>query len=145
MFARQVPMVLKPSSVPEFTRTMQNEIIPLPPKQKGFKDEITAVGISLRDQKENAEAYNRTTYPQVLELLLSCWVNSGAKTYEVANATFHKIAARAAAAGYDRPYRSVGGGRPGPPILVRPRKNTRVADTQRRPEESKQWITRSGS
>jgi hypothetical protein len=109
MFARHVSMILKANSVAEFTRTIENEIIPLLRKQKGFKDEITlvvaggreAVGISLWDQKENAEAYNRTTYPQVLELLLARVVEGTpeVKTYEVANSTFHKIAARAAAGG----------------------------------------------
>ena len=108
MFARHVSMVLKPNSVAEFTRTMEKKIIPLLQKQKGFKGEIAlvvaggteAVGISLWDQKENAEAYSRTTYPQVLELLLAKVVEGTPeiKTYEVANSTFHKIAARAAAA-----------------------------------------------
>ncbi len=107
MFARHVSMVLKPNSIAEFTRTIENEIIPLLRKQKGFKDEITlvvaggkkAVGITLWDQKENAEVYNRTTYPQVQELLLAKVVEGTpkVKTYEVANSTFHKIAAAAAA------------------------------------------------
>ncbi len=107
MFARHVSMILKPNSVAEFTRTIENEIIPLLRKQKGFKDEITlvvaggkkAVGITLWDQKENAEVYNRTTYPQVQELLLAKVVEGTpkVKTYEVANSTFHKIAAAAAA------------------------------------------------
>ncbi|PYV22410.1 MAG: hypothetical protein DMG24_16880, partial [Acidobacteria bacterium] len=69
MFARSVSLRLKPNSVAEFTRTLENEIIPLLRKQKGFQDEITlvapggleAIGISLWDQKENAEAYSRTT------------------------------------------------------------------------------------
>ena len=76
-------------------------------KQKGFQDEITfvassgteAVGISLWDQKENAEAYNRATYPQVQKALARVVEGTPEiKTYEVANSTFHKIAARASAA-----------------------------------------------
>ncbi len=107
MFARHVSMVLKPNSVAEFTRTIENEIIPLLRKQKGFKDEITlivrdgteAVGISLWDQKENAAAYYRRTYPQVLELLARVVEGTPqVKSYEVTNSTYHKIAARAAAA-----------------------------------------------
>jgi hypothetical protein len=107
MFARHVSMVLKPNSVAEFTHTIENKVIPLLRKQKGFKDEITlivrdgteAVGISLWDRKENAAAYYRTTYPQVLELLAR--VIEGppeVKSYEVINSTYHQIAARAAAA-----------------------------------------------
>ena len=107
MFARHVSMYLKPHSATEFTRMIENEIIPLLRKEKGFKDEITfvvpdgteAVAISLWDQKENAEAYNRTTYPQVLELLLARVVEGTpqVRTYEVSNSTFHKIAAPALA------------------------------------------------
>src|SRR5216683_2465653 len=66
MFARKVSMHLK-DSVPEFTQTLEREVIPLLRKQKGFRDEITfvapggkeAFGISLWDQAENAESYNR--------------------------------------------------------------------------------------
>jgi len=106
MFARNVSMRLKPNSVAEFTKTLENEVIPLLRKQKGFQDEITfvvpggteAVGVSLWDQKENAEAYDRGTYPQVLNALSK--VIDGTprvQGYEVCNSTFHKIAARVAA------------------------------------------------
>jgi len=106
MFAQHVSLVLKPNSVAEFTRTIKNQIIPLLRKQKGFKDEITfvvsdgteALGITLWDQKENAAAYYRTTYPQVQELLEGVVeAIPEVKTYEVTNSTYHKIAARAAA------------------------------------------------
>ncbi len=106
MFARNVSMHLKPNSVAEFTRTLDQEIIPLLRKQKGFQDEITfvtsngteAVGISLWDQKENAEAYNRGTYPGIQKSLAKVVEGTPqVQTYEVANSTFHKIAARAAA------------------------------------------------
>jgi len=106
MFSRNVSMRLKPNSVAEFTKTLENEVIPLLRKQKGFQDEITfvvpggteAIGVSLWDKKENAEAYDRGTYPQVLNALSK--VTEGTPTvqgYEVSNSTFHKIAARVAA------------------------------------------------
>src|SRR5207253_8341489 len=77
MFARSVSLRLKPNNVAELTRTLENEIIPLLRKQKGFQDEITlvapggleAIGISIWDQKENAEAYSHTTYPEVQKAL----------------------------------------------------------------------------
>jgi hypothetical protein len=106
MFAQHVSVVLKPNSVAEFTRTIKNQIIPLLRKQEGFQDEITSVvsdgsealGITLWDQKENAAAYYRTTYPQVQELLAGVVeATPEAKNYEVTNSTYHKIAARAAA------------------------------------------------
>ena len=106
MFARNVTMHLKPNSVTEFTRTIEKEIIPLLRKQKGFQDELTfvipggreAVGVSLWERKEDAEAYNGGTYPQVLKALAT--VVEGipqVRNYEVANSTFHTIATVAAA------------------------------------------------
>ncbi len=106
MFARLVSMDLKPDSAVAFTRTIENEIIPLLRKQKGFEHEVTfvapngteAVEISLWDDRGNAQAYSRTTYPQVLELLSK--VTEGipvVMNYDVANSTLHTIADRAAA------------------------------------------------
>jgi hypothetical protein len=106
MFARNVSIHLKPNSIPEFTKVLENEVIPLLRKQKGFQDEITfvvpggleAVGISLWDQKENAEAYSGGAYPEVLKALAK--VTDGTprvQTYEVSNSTFHKIAVRVVA------------------------------------------------
>ena len=106
MFTRSVSMHLKPNNVTEFTRTIENEIIPLLRKQKGFQDEITlvasegltAIGISFWDQKENAQAYSRTTYPEVQKVLAKVLEGTPrVQTHEVSNSTFHKITARVAA------------------------------------------------
>ena len=106
MFARNVSLHLKPNSVAEFTRTIEKEIIPLLRKQPGFQDEIMfvasngleAVGISLWEEKENAEAYNRGTYPEVLKALAKVVEGTpGIQTYVVSNSTFHKIAVPVAA------------------------------------------------
>jgi hypothetical protein len=102
MFARRVLMHLKPNSVAEFTQRLEKEIIPLLRKQNGFQDEITfvapskteAFGISLWDKAENAEAYNRGTYPEVTKILARVVEGTPqVETYEVSNSTFHKIAA----------------------------------------------------
>src|SRR2546430_13290927 len=85
----------------EFTQRLEKDILPLLRKQKGFQDEITfvgqdgseAFGISLWDKAENAEAYNRGTYPEVTKILAT--LVEGApqvETFDVANSTFHKIA-----------------------------------------------------
>jgi hypothetical protein len=106
MFARKVSMHLKPNSVVEFTQRIEKDILPLLRKQKGFQDEITfvvpggteAFGMSLWDNKENAESYNRETYPEVTRILAR--VVEGTPqvgSYEVANSTFHKIAVAVAA------------------------------------------------
>ena len=102
MFARRVYMHLKPNTVADFTQKLEREIIPLLRKQKGFQDEISfighggteAFGISLWDKAENAEAYNRGAYPEVTKVLATV-VDGPAQveTFEVANSTFHKIAA----------------------------------------------------
>jgi heme-degrading monooxygenase HmoA len=106
MFTRSVSMHLKPNSVGEFTQTIEKEILPLLRREKGFQDEITlvgpggleAIGISFWDQKENAEAYSRTTYPEVQKALAKVVEGTPqVQTYEVSNSTFHKIAARVAA------------------------------------------------
>jgi hypothetical protein len=103
MYARNVSISLKPNTATQFTQTLENDILPLLRKQDGFKDEITfldsdgkdALAISLWDRKESADAYNRDTYPQVLKGLAKV-VEGTPKVhaYEVANSTFHKIAAR---------------------------------------------------
>ena len=87
MFARSVSIRLKPNSVAEFTQLIEKETLPQLRKQKGFQDEMTfvvpggaeAVGISLWDQKENADAYSRDAYPGVLKALriVVLWLGSG--------------------------------------------------------------------
>ena len=101
MFARRVSMQLKPNTSVELTEKMENEIIPMLRKQKGFQDEISfvatggakAFGISLWDKSENADTYNRETYPEIVKML-SKFVEGTphVETYEVTNSTFHKIA-----------------------------------------------------
>ncbi len=102
MFARRVSMLLKPNSVAEFSQRIEKDILPLLRKQKGFQDEITfvgpgetkAFGISLWENKENAETYNRGTYPEVTKILARVVEGTPqVETYEVSNSTFHKIAA----------------------------------------------------
>ncbi len=106
MFARSVSFHLKPGRSAEFTQTLEKNVIPVLRKQKGFQDEITlvapggadAVGISVWDLKENAETYARSAYSGVLKALEQVVEGTPqVQTYEVANSTFHKIAARATA------------------------------------------------
>ena len=102
MFTRHVIVRLKPKSAPEFTRLIEKEVIPLLRKQKGFLDEVTfispdlteAVGNSYWETKADAEAYNRTSYAEVMKVLSP--VVEGTPTVgtaDVSNSTFHRIAA----------------------------------------------------
>jgi len=84
---------------------MEKEIIPLLRKQNGFRDEVClvsperreAVAISFWETKENAEAYNRTQYPEILKILAKVVEGSPTvDTFELSNSTFHKIAAKGA-------------------------------------------------
>ena len=104
MFARNVRMQLKPNSTAQFTQTLEKEVLPVLRKQEGFQDEVAfvvpggteAIAISFWQSKENADAYSRTAYPEVLKALGK--VVDGTpqlQTYEVSNSTFHKIASRA--------------------------------------------------
>jgi heme-degrading monooxygenase HmoA len=106
VFARNVSIHLKPNTLTEFMRTMENEIIPLLRKQKGFQDEITpsvpggreVVVLSFWDQNENAQAYHSSGYPEVLKILGKFLDGTPhIRTFDVVGATLHKVAARFAA------------------------------------------------
>lgn len=100
MFARRVYLHLKPDCVAEFTQKLDTEIIPLLRKQNGFQDEITfvspggkeAFALSLWTRAEDAEAYNRNSYPGVAKIMSTVIEGSPRiETFDVANSTFHKI------------------------------------------------------
>jgi hypothetical protein len=101
MYARNISFRLKSNMQSDYTRSFENQILPLLRKQKGFKDEITlcnpgsqdAVAISLWEHKNNADDYNTNTYPEVLKTLAK--VIDGTprvQTFETAVSTFHNVA-----------------------------------------------------
>ncbi len=104
MFARFVSMRLKNGNVAEFNRILEKEVLPLLQRQKGFREEIVltnpggaeVVGISIWEQKENADSYNREKFPEVQQLLAKVLDGTPqVKTYEVSHSTVHRIAAHA--------------------------------------------------
>src|SRR3989442_8442492 len=106
MYAHRVSVHLKPNSTAAFTQRLEQQVIPMLRKQKGFQDEITfvgstgteAFGVSLWDNKESADAYNRGPYADVTKILEKLVDGTPrVDTYEVSNSTFHKIGAAAAA------------------------------------------------
>src|SRR6202047_849826 len=106
MFARNVSIHLKPNVLSDYTRTFENDILPLLRKQKGFKDELTFAGtggidvtaISLWGNKTDAEAYNTNTYPQVLKTMARFIEGTPrVQTSDVVNSTFHMSAVPVAA------------------------------------------------
>jgi heme-degrading monooxygenase HmoA len=104
MFARNVSFHLKSNMFSDYTRTFENDTLPLLRKQKGFKDEITlsnpgsldVIAISLWDSKANAEAYNTSAYPEVLRTL-GRMIDGTPKiqTFESVSSTFHNVAVTA--------------------------------------------------
>jgi heme-degrading monooxygenase HmoA len=105
MLARRVYMHLKPNSAAELTQKIEKDVIPTLRKQKGFQDEITfvsasgseAFAISLWDRQESAEAYSRASYAEVAKLIENLIEGPAqVETFNVANSTFHKIAAAVA-------------------------------------------------
>lgn len=96
MFVRNVSMRVHPDRTTEFRQKIQNDIIPILREQKGFQDELLlvrpggsdVVAISFWDMKENAEAYNRATYPKVLKSLGKLVEGTPeVETFEVAHST----------------------------------------------------------
>lgn len=77
MFARKVSVRLKPDSLKQFTNLLDCEILPWLRKQPGFLHLIVlslahgneVATISFWDQERNAQAFNASGYPQVLEVL----------------------------------------------------------------------------
>jgi hypothetical protein len=106
MFARNVSIHLKSNMLSDYTRTFEKDILPLLRRQNGFKDEITFAGpggvdvtaISLWENKNDAEAYNTSTYPEVLKTMAR-FIEGTPKvqTSDVVTSTCHKIAVHAAA------------------------------------------------
>ena len=102
MYTRSLTLKLKSPSIVEFTRLVESEIIPMLRKHKGFRDEATfiaperseAIVNSFWDSKEDAEAYSRAGYPEVLKTLSNVLEGTPTiKTFEFANSTFHQTAA----------------------------------------------------
>ncbi len=104
MFSRHITVQIKKTWMSEFPQVFEKEVLPLLRRQKGFLDELLfvtpekteMVAISLWENKEFAEIYNREFYPEVVKILNKYVENSPVvKTYEVQYATlpaFQKFA-----------------------------------------------------
>jgi hypothetical protein len=106
MFARNVSLKMKTDSTKDFSKIFDIEILPLLKKQAGFRDEVTLVSedglyvnaISLWDTKEQADTYEKNTYPMVVKSL-DKFIDGAPKvrTSSVLNSTLHKQGTVAAA------------------------------------------------
>lgn len=100
MYARHVSLQVKPNRANELTQTLDQQIIPLLRKQPGFQGEITFLttdnrqlfAISLWDRKEDADNYNRTTYPEIQKTLTRLIDGTPiVQNTEVGNSTLYNI------------------------------------------------------
>ncbi len=99
MFARNISIRLKSNMLSDYTRAFDKDVLPLLRNQNGFKDEITLAGsggvdvtaISLWENKNDADAYNTNTYPQVLKTLARFIEGTPqVHTFDVVTSTFQK-------------------------------------------------------
>ena len=106
MFARSVSFRLKLNVGADFAAAIEKDALPRLRRQMGFRDQITflapgereGVAITFWELKENADAYNRAVYPDVLKALARMIEGMPhVRGYEVANSTFYNIPATAAA------------------------------------------------
>jgi len=85
-YARNVHFQIKSGKEQEFTGLFEKEVVPMLRKQNGFVEEMTLVNpkgayaISLWDDRKSADAYQTSTYPQILAKLTN--VIQGTPTIE---------------------------------------------------------------
>ena len=101
MFARKVSVRLKPDSLRLFAGLMECKILPWLRQQKGFlhliilalPDASEVATLSFWDQEGNAQAYNVTAYPEVVQILEELLDGIPyVKTFEVVSSTFQSPA-----------------------------------------------------
>jgi heme-degrading monooxygenase HmoA len=74
-FARNVQFTIRDGKKQEFNTVFETKVLPVLQKQEGFEDSIVlthgdqGIGISLWDNRNSAESYAKTAYPQVLEAM----------------------------------------------------------------------------
>jgi heme-degrading monooxygenase HmoA len=107
MYTRLVEITSKSGKARELCNTIEDKVLPILNKQKGFVDETVLVsdaepnrilGLSFWDNKEDAERYNREQYPQVHEIMKHLLDTEPViRTFDVESSTTHRITARKAA------------------------------------------------
>ena len=100
MFVRQVTAHFKPGRFDLLNQRLEDEIIPLLKKQKGFRDELSffdkdkdeAIAMSFWDSKQDSDTYDREVYPKIYQKLEDAIVGKPfVREFEVANSTWYGI------------------------------------------------------
>ena len=107
MFTRVVEINAKSGKASELAKTIQEKVLPMLKKQKGFIDETVLVsdtepnriiGLSFWNSKDDAERYHQEVYPKVNEVLSPLLEQTPViRTFNVHTSGTHKIAAGKAA------------------------------------------------
>lgn len=100
MFVRQVSAHYKPGQFDLLNRRLEDDVIPLLKKQKGFRDELSfydkkkdeAFAMSFWDTKQDAESYERDIYPQISKKMEDAIDGTPTvRSFEVNNSTWYDI------------------------------------------------------
>ena len=107
MYTRVVELTSKSGKAKELSNTINEKIVPILKKQKGFVDETVLVsdtessrilGLSFWNNKEDAERYHREQFPKIQEMLKPLIeADPVIRTFDVHTSTTHRIASGKAA------------------------------------------------
>ena len=107
MFTRTVEVTAKSGKARELTNTINEKVLPILKKQKGFVDESVLVSdtednrvlsLSFWNSKEDAERYQQEQYPAIHEMVRHLLeAEPVVRTFNVDSSTTHRIAAGKAA------------------------------------------------
>lgn len=99
MVSRIVTLRPKVNTVLQLTKALEEQVLPVLRKQDGFQDEVClispdkhkAIVISFWGRQEQADAYARNAYPQVLETVRHLLEETPVvKKYDILSSTFYK-------------------------------------------------------
>jgi heme-degrading monooxygenase HmoA len=107
MFTRTVEVTPKSGKARELANIINDKVLPILKKQKGFVDETVLVSdtednrvltLSFWNSKEDAEKYQREQYPAIHEMVRHLLeAEPVVRTFNVDSSTTHRIAAGKAA------------------------------------------------
>ena len=107
MFTRIVELTTKPGKNRQLSETINDKVLPILKKQKGFVDETVLVSdkednrvlsLSFWNSREDAEEYHRAEYQKVHDLVRHLLeAEPMIRTFDVHTSTTHRIAAGKAA------------------------------------------------
>src|SRR4029077_6422933 len=103
MFTRIVELITKPGKNKQLSDTINDKVLPILKKQKGFVDETVLVSdkednrvlsLSFWNRREDAEEYHRVEYQKVHDLVRHLLeAEPMIRTFDVHTSTTHRIAA----------------------------------------------------